>query len=285
MSEEYDPKEEIEQMNEWNQGMKEPSTDPPEEPEVEPEGEEPEEPAEEPEEEKVEEEKVEEGDAETEAPSTEAPDPAQLYREELERTLREKAQLEPKEEKKEEPKEPPKTKVPSTEPPLDPDAEVDFIGDTDLDDLLQDKTSFNAMLNRVYKAGVGAGTRLGSERVLRSIPEIVQKNIQAQASLQKARDEFFSRNEDLQPYPMVVAESFNKAVADHPDWKMEQLLEETEKLSRQRLNLHSKVMIDRTKSTKNKPKFEKTPKTKGKPTKKLEGLAKELQDMIDLTKL
>ena len=217
----------------------------------------------------------------TEAPTTEAPDETQLYREELERTLRAKAEEEAKKAGSEEPPTP-ATKHPSTEPPFDPTAEIDFLGDEDLDDVTGDREKFNSLLNRVYKAGVGAGTRLGSEKVLRSIPEIVKKNVQAQTSIQKAREKFFSENEDLAPYPQVIADSFNQAANENPDATMEDLLKKTEEISRQRLNLHRKVMIDQSKATQKKPTFEKTPKGK-KSSKKgqLTGLAKEIQDMID----
>jgi hypothetical protein len=222
----------------------------------------------------------------TEAPSTEAPtteippEPTeeellQKQREELERTLAEKGihlTRAPSTTA-------PSTRHPSTEAPFDPEAEVDFVGDQALDDTLGDKASLNALLNRVYKAGVGAGARMGTEKVLRSIPEIVQKNITAQSSIIKAREEFYKNNEDLKPFPRVVAETFQSIASENPEWKMEQLLNETEKLSRQRLNLHRKVMVPSA-NPKDKPKFEKTPKgKKGAPKAKLEGLAKELDDM------
>lgn len=224
----------------------------------------------------------------TEAPETEAPttappderDDAQKYRDELERTLREKA--EGKKETKEE--KPPATKAPTTEAPFDPDADVDFIGDEDLDRVTSDKVALNAILNRVYKAGVGAGTKLGSEKVLRSIPEIVKKNITAQSSLQKARDTFYESNKDLVPYPTVVAEAFNEAASESPELSMGDLLKETEKKARARLNLHRKTMIDQTTSNRKKPKFERTPSGPGKKgkEKELSGLAKELDDMQNI---
>jgi len=213
------------------------------------------------------------------------PDDAQKYREELERTLREKAGLgesDPEPEPKPEPKPEPEPKVePKEELKFDPDASVDFIGDDDLDEVTSDKDRLNALLNRVYKAGVGAGTQLGSEKVLRSIPEIVQKNIKAQTSMMKAKEVFYTNNPDLQPYPMVVAESFTKMATENPELTMEELLNKTETETRGRLNLHRKAMInDGGVTNRGKPTFEKTPSGPAKQTpKKLSGLEKELADM------
>ena len=207
------------------------------------------------------------------------PDDAQKYRDELERTLRERAGME-KSEPEPEPNVEPEPE-PKPEPEFDPEAAVDFIGDDDLDEVTSDKERLNALLNRVYKAGVGAGTQLGSEKVLRSIPEIVQKNIKAQTSMMKAKETFYTNNPDLQPYPMVVAEAFTKMATDNPELTMEKLLEKTEVETRGRLNLHRKAMIDDSGITnRGKPTFEKTPSGPAKQTpKKLSGLEKELADM------
>jgi len=216
-------------------------------------------------------------------PEPDEPDEAQKYRDELERTLREKAGLE-KAEPEPEPEPKPELKPkeePKEEPKFDPEAEIDFIGDDDLDDITSEKEKLNALLNRVYKAGVGAGTQLGSEKVLRSIPEIVQKNVKAQTSMMKAKEEFYTNNPDLQPYPMVVAEAFTKMATDNPEITMKELLEKTEVESRARLNLHRKAMVDDTNpANRRKPTFEKTPSGPAKQTpKKFTGLEKELADM------
>jgi len=272
MGDEYDPKNEIAEMNEWEPTSKAPTTDPPVDPSTDP-------PATEaPGTDAPSTESPSTEAPGTKAPTTEAPDELQLARDELERTLREKVEKESIVTKA------PSTKAPSTDPPDDPEADLDFIGDDDLDEITSSKNGLNTLLNRVYKAGVGAGTKLGSEKVLRSIPEIVQKNIKAQSSIQAARETFFKNNEDLQPYTQVVAESFNKAVGEHPDFTMEKLLQETEKEARRRLNLHRKMMIEDTKSAKKKPAFEKTPSgKKAQKAGKLDGLAKELDDMQNLT--
>jgi hypothetical protein len=97
----------------------------------------------------------------------------------------------------------------------------------------------------------------------------------------EANKKFYTDNPDLKPYPMVVAESFTKMVADSPELTMGELLEKTEVEARKRLNLHRKAMIsDGGVTNRGKPTFEKTPSGSAKKTSKnLSRLEKDLADM------
>lgn len=256
-------------------------------------------PAKEPEEIPEDPEKATAPDQEPESPEGEPPEPPeppdelseeeklQAFRQQLEDTLaaRYAAPSEEAPPPKPAKEEPPPKPEPSPEPQdQDLTKEVDFIGDDDLSEILDSKESLNKLLNRVRFEALSLGQRLGTETVLRSIPEIVKRNVETQVTIQRMRDEFFSRNEDLSPYKRVVAECFQEIAAANPDQPMEKLLGETEKLSRQRLQLHRKVMLDTSKSPEKKPTFERTPRgKKSKPKGELSGLAKELQEMIELT--
>ena len=187
-----------------------------------------------------------------------------------------------------EPEKPPGESKPEAAKPtddaFDSEKDLDFLGDAELDSLLEDKAALNSLLNKVYKAGLGAATRMGSEKVLRSIPEIVKTNVETQISLQRARDVFFETNKDLAPYPMVVAESFGKVASENPDLSMDKLLEKTEETARERLNLHRKVMVENS-PTSNKPRFEKPPGSRRggrRSSGELKGMARELNEMMNI---
>lgn len=190
---------------------------------------------------------------ETKAPETDAPTtdaPKVDYMEEIER-LREKVEeLSGK-------KKPPVTSPPATQPPLE---EVDFIGDDDPEELTRDKGALNKLLNKVFSKGVDTGVRRSEEGVLRKIPDLVKKTTALAASLEKATEEFYDKNKDLEKFKKVCGTVFEELVSEHSDWTYQKALEETGKEVRKRLELEPPKPPSKNDKKEGSPRFPRRPK-------------------------
>jgi hypothetical protein len=97
------------------------------------------------------------------------------------------------------------------------------------------------MLNKVYRSGIDTTRRQVGEGVLRKIPEIVKLNVETVIAMKTINDQFYKDNEDLKPYKKVVAAAFEGVMSEHSDWKVEDMMKETEKVARGTLELHKVV--------------------------------------------
>jgi len=174
----------------------------------------------------------------------------------------------------------PTTKAPTTDAPIE---DVDFVGDMDMEDLTSDPKVFNKVLNMVYKKGVELGRNL-KEDVLLSIPNVIKHSVSQQTAMQRAAESFYERNPDLNTpdRKRIVGMKAEQIIAEHPEYTLDELFEETEKSVRELLNLKKSAT---TPDKKSKPSFGK--KTKGKakpkPREKLTELQKEIEEMIAAT--
>jgi len=174
----------------------------------------------------------------------------------------------------------PTTKAPTTDAPIE---DIDFVGDIDMEDLTSDPKVFNKVLNMVYKKGVEQGRNL-KEDVLLSIPNVIKHSVSQQTAMQRAAESFYERNPDLNTpdRKRIVGMKAEQIIAEHPEYTLDELFEETEKSVRELLNLKKSAT---TSDKKSKPSFGK--KTKGKakpkPSEKLTELQKEIEEMIAAT--
>ena len=178
----------------------------------------------------------------TSVPATESPTTEASEDDELEKIKKENESLRKQVADAHEKKAPvtkiPGTKAPSTETPF---KEIDFLGkDIDLDELTRNPDMFNKILNKVYKLGSDA-SRSFQETTLKNIPDIVKSNVVAQATLKKKVDEFYGANKDLKPFRKAVAAVYEELASENPDWKLDKIFEETEKETRNRLELQKKA--------------------------------------------
>ena len=172
-------------------------------------------------------------DPPNDAPATEPPppDPAEELKrenEELRRKLEES--LKPKEA-------PPKTSPPATEPPI---ADQDFLKDVDVDEVVQDKESFNKLLNNIYKQALKDARldiKRNSETVLTTVPDRVVQSIEVKESLRKMSETFYERNKDLKPFSKVVGVVFEELAQQNPEKKYNEVLEMVGVETRKRLEL------------------------------------------------
>ena len=167
----------------------------------------------------------------TEAPTTEVP----VEEDELAKTKARLAELEAENKKL---KTKPTTEAPATEMPVE---EVDFFKEVDPYEVTQDAKKFNDLLNKVLKQGIAIG-RKSDENIIRSMPEIVKKNIEVVKNLEKVSTEFYDKNKDLVPFKKVVAITFEEELSKNPDKSYEEVLEKMVAPSvRQKLDLHKKA--------------------------------------------
>jgi hypothetical protein len=178
----------------------------------------------------------------TDAPATEAPTTDAPEDDKYAELIRRNQELEERLNKLEKPKtEAPSTEAPSTATPV---SDEDFLNGIDLDEMTRDPAVFNKVLNSVLKKGIeiGRGESVkSSERILKSIPEIVKTNVSMVQSLKKMNDDFYSANEDLKPFKKVVALTFEEIASKHPEKSYKDILEIVGKEARNKLELHIKA--------------------------------------------
>lgn len=122
--------------------------------------------------------------------------------------------------------------------------EQDFIGDIEVETLVNDPKAFNSVLNKVLMKGIELGegrSKKHNEHVLRSIPEIVKANLNTVQSLKKMSEDFYTENEDLKPFKKVVAVVFEETMSENTDKGYAEVLKLTGDEVRKRLNLHKKA--------------------------------------------
>ncbi len=101
------------------------------------------------------------------------------------------------------------------------------------DDVMKDANNFNALLTSVVNTAV--------ERSLRLMPQIATQLVEQQIGLKTAVTNFYQDNKDLEPHKKYVGFVANEISAQHSDWGLQQILQETEKEVRSRLKLQRVV--------------------------------------------
>lgn len=167
--------------------------------------------------------------------------------------------------------EPEDKKAPAKEPEV-----PDFVGELDLDTLAMDKNVLNSVLNGVVATAVNRAV----EQMLVNIPGVVSAQVKQQKYLNDAVEDFYDANEDLIPAKKVVAMNTNEVVAEHPDWKLEQVLEEAAKKTRSMLGIIKSATKADTNESGRKPALPK--KTSARHKNKKPSMTKLEQEIADL---
>ena len=133
-----------------------------------------------------------------------------------------------------------KKEIPAEElPKLEITAE-NFIGDLTVDDLVDNKEKFNAVLSAVYAKAVESSNKQVYEKVLLAIPEIVLGHLQRNTVVKGMVDTFYDTNADLVPVKRTVAAVANELHAQNPDWTIEQVFKEAAPKTREILGMKVK---------------------------------------------
>jgi len=101
------------------------------------------------------------------------------------------------------------------------------------DEVLKNKDSFNAFMTAVVNVAV--------ERSLRVVPSVVVPMINNEYTLRTSVNDFYKDNKDLKPHQKYVGFVANEVTAQNPDWGVVEVLQETEKLVRERLKMKKPV--------------------------------------------
>lgn len=147
------------------------------------------------------------------------------------------------------PKELPKESLP-TKPSVE---DKDFVKDVDLDDVTRDPAELNKLFNNVYKqAVIDTQTALATQ-----LPNIIREQVTLVDSLRKASEQFYVENKDLDPFKKVVSTVFTELAAKDPNKTYSDVLAETAKEVRKRLELPDRKVVEKPSNLKAVPQLPK----------------------------
>lgn len=132
------------------------------------------------------------------------------------------------------------TVEPKTTPTDIPIEEEDFLGAINIEELIEDPKSFNAVLNLIYKKAVTkARSEIinNSENIIKSVPKIVTNNMELMNEMKRLNTKFYTDNPELKPFNKIVAVTFEDVQAANPGKGPEELLTLLGDEVRKRLNL------------------------------------------------
>ena len=137
----------------------------------------------------------------------------------------------------------------AVDPRLDVDKDVPIVQgqkfelpDDVVEEAMTDPAKLKEVLKTVHKNAV--------ESTLRSVLPAVNEIVTRQLQIKTLVDNFYRENEDLAPYKEFVGFVANVVASEHPDWDYSKVLEETAKISRQKLLLEKKTEKQKKSSTK-----------------------------------
>lgn len=125
---------------------------------------------------------------------------------------------------------------------------VDFVGDGDVDEIVDNKDKLNLLLNTVYAAAIEQANKSAYERMLTSIPEIITGHINRNAIVSNMVKEFYDNNPDLVSVKRTVGAIANDIHAQDPGKTLEEVFDAAAKQTRKVLGLK----IPKTKAEKSK---------------------------------
>jgi hypothetical protein len=105
------------------------------------------------------------------------------------------------------------------------------VSDEEFEAAQENKEGLMALLNKVATAS----KTQGKEEALLAMPELVRKEVEVTKAIDKKVDEFWVQNKDLKPYNKVVGRITAELQAAHPNWDLNKLLAESEKVARKEL--------------------------------------------------
>jgi hypothetical protein len=101
------------------------------------------------------------------------------------------------------------------------------------DDFINSREVFEKNMRRAFKTA----QEHTIQQVLGYVPSIVGNQVRQMVALNRAVEEFYRDNEDLLPVRSVVGAVSNQVTAEHPDWSLKQVLDESNERSRKILRM------------------------------------------------
>ena len=84
---------------------------------------------------------------------------------------------------------------------------------------------------------------LTAQTIVRNLPSMVQTQVATHSSLREATESFYKENEDLLPVRKTVGNVADQVAAEHPDWTIPQLFEETANRTRKILGIKGVLLL------------------------------------------
>ena len=133
--------------------------------------------------------------------------------------------------------EPKETQPAQTPAPQTPAEVMNFLENTSIDDLLEDPTKFNAVLNQVSQQAESRAEKRAVQQVLRSVPELVMGYITRHSAMNRMVDDFYMENSDLANVKQTVAAVANDIHAKNPQLGVEEVFKQSADHTRKLLGL------------------------------------------------
>jgi hypothetical protein len=185
---------------------------------------------------------------------------------------------------------PPAATQPAVVPEVIPEEIVPYVKAEEFEEMMEDPTKFNEVLNNVAARSAQVGGQAAVEQVLRSIPELVVNYVSRHNAMQEMVTDFYSKNDDLVGARKTVASVANEIAAEHSDWDAAKIFDETAVRTRKVLGMKERVADPVTpptppvtpKAKGQSPALPPSPGGSGRGTvpEKLSGVAKEIDDLL-----
>ncbi len=120
--------------------------------------------------------------------------------------------------------------------------EHNFLEGIDMDDLLGDPARLNGVLQEVYNKALQQASRIALEHTYQTMPATVLHFSRQQYEMQKTIESFYAQNPELVERKTTVGSVANEIAAAHPEYTVEQLLDESAKQVRKMLGLKAQAV-------------------------------------------
>ena len=136
--------------------------------------------------------------------------------------------------------------ISATTPPVEapkeaePEVEVSFFGDWKFDEIIADEDSFKKFLGDFAKK-ISESTE---ERVLKKLPGTVSKLTNEQIEARQCVNTFYANHEQLAAVKPFMAKVVTSVAAEHADWDLEKVLEESAVRAYKALGLKAQVKTE-----------------------------------------
>ena len=114
---------------------------------------------------------------------------------------------------------------------------IDFIGNLNIDDVIDDKNKFNDLLNKVFITGVMANQEIMKGNIIPEIPRLISKHVEDKAAVDDFLNKFYSANEELKNVKMTVSHVVKQVHAEKPDLKPAEVFNEAAERTRKMLGI------------------------------------------------
>ncbi len=154
----------------------------------------------------------------------------------------------------------------------------DLFSEVSFDDVMSDQELFITFMQKAMHMAAEQSV----ERVATNIPQYVINQVEQRNLLTEASQNFYTKHQSLKQHKKIVGMLTNEVIADHQDWGLDQVLDETAERSYKLLNLKKEAIRNAAPTKpKGRPALNTSLRGRGnKPAPKLSKLQTEINDLI-----